>query len=160
MNNLLPLLIFTPFAIGLILCVWGGKLGSGAAKIGLSGLLLTFALAIATVAVADRTASATDVGLIQPSLYFNYFDFKFPFRMLGHPVHWKLAFGLDGVGSLMVLLTTVVSTCVGLAAMKQITSRLPMYLGLVLITQSLLLGVFMAMDVLTFYMFFEAVLMP
>jgi NADH-quinone oxidoreductase subunit M len=48
----------------------------------------------------------------------------------------------------------------GIAACKQITTRLHVYLGLILITQAILLGVFLAMDLLTFYMFFEAVLLP
>jgi NADH-quinone oxidoreductase subunit M len=161
MSNILPVLILLPLAIGLLVSVWGSKLGAAASKLGIAGLLATLVLAIIAVAnIGQLPDVAAANELIRPKLLVKYFTFDFPFRMQGHPVSWDLALGLDGIGGLMVLLTTIVSTCVGLAAMKQITTRLNVYLGLILITQSMLLGVFLAMDVLTFYMFFEAVLLP
>lgn len=60
----------------------------------------------------------------------------------------------------MVLLASIVTLAVLLTARNQITSRTDLYAGLVLITQSLLIGVFLAMDLLLFYLFFEAVLLP
>ena len=45
-------------------------------------------------------------------------------------------------------------------ATHQIRERLVSYLALILITQSMLLGVFLSMDLLSFYLFFEAVLLP
>lgn len=161
MNNLLPLLIIIPLAAGIIVSVWGQKLGSAAVKLAVVSLLASLVLSVVALVGLNQTPESTTlIGTIHPKLIYQYFSFEFPFRIKDQPVHWQLAFGLDGVGALMVLLTTIVSACMGIAACKQITTRLHVYLGLILITQSILLGVFLAMDLLTFYMFFEAVLLP
>ena len=75
-------------------------------------------------------------------------------------MRWKLQFGADGIGALMVLLTGIVGLVTMSLATIQIKERLPQYLALMLITQSMLLGVFLSMDLLSFYLFFEAVLLP
>ncbi|MEX0427409.1 NuoM family protein [Nocardioides sp. DS6] len=70
-------------------------------------------------------------------------------------VHWAL--GLDGLGRLMVLLTVALVPIVMLAAVKDHDRRWYAWaLGL----EAFALVVFCAQDVFTFYVFFEATLIP
>ena len=69
-------------------------------------------------------------------------------------VHFAL--GLDGMGRLMVLLTVALVPIVLIAA----RNHPPMWMAWALILQSTALGVFLAQDLFTFYMFFEATLIP
>lgn len=69
-------------------------------------------------------------------------------------VHFAL--GLDGMGRLMVLLTVSLVPIVLISARK----HPPMWMAWALILESTALGVFLAQDLFTFYMFFEATLIP
>ena len=69
-------------------------------------------------------------------------------------VHFAL--GLDGMGRLMVLLTAALLPIVLLAARK----HPPIWMAWALILESFALGVFLAEDLFTFYIFFEATLIP
>ncbi|BBH17863.1 NADH-quinone oxidoreductase, M subunit NuoM [Nocardioides baekrokdamisoli] len=69
-------------------------------------------------------------------------------------VHFAL--GLDGMGRLMVLLTVSLVPIVLVAARK----HPPMWMAWALILQATALGVFLAEDLFTFYIFFEATLIP
>ncbi len=60
----------------------------------------------------------------------------------------------------MVLLTGIVGLAVSVFSLRQIVNRSHHYVGLLLITQAMLFGVFMSMDLVSFYLFFEAVLIP
>ncbi len=85
-------------------------------------------------------------------------------------VPWIPAFGagwslrLDGMGLMMVLLTVVLTPAVLLAEWKLTDSLTSWgsraFFGLVLALESLSLFVFLADDVLLFYLFFEATLIP
>lgn len=74
------------------------------------------------------------------------------------------ALGLDGLGLLMVLLTAVLAPIVIIYEwnLAEETGRwnAGVYMGLVLMLESFSLFVFMATDVLLFYLFFEATLIP
>ncbi len=64
------------------------------------------------------------------------------------------------LGSLMVFLTGIVLAAASVFALSQVKEKLSQYIALLLITESLLMGVFLAMDLVSFYVFFEAVLLP
>jgi len=73
------------------------------------------------------------------------------------------ALGLDGMGLLMVLLTTLLVPVVMLAERhtdEEGRWGAHVWMALVLILESLSLYVFLASDVLLFYLFFEATLIP
>ncbi len=162
MQNVLPLLILLPLLAGLFLSVWGEKLGSTVGHFAVALLLTITALTVLVAWQTGATDSLLTSGTIRPRIVFSpeWFSLDLPLRVRTHPVHWQLALGTDGISSLMILLTTIISSCVGIAATRQVTTRLNVYLGLVMMTQAMLMGVFLAMDILTFYIFFEAVLLP
>jgi NADH-quinone oxidoreductase subunit M len=77
---------------------------------------------------------------------------------LGGGVAW--AMGIDGIALLLIELTLfLMPICIG-ASWRSIEKRVPEYMASFLIMQSLMIGVFTAQDLLLFYIFFEAGLIP
>src|SRR6056297_2666854 len=67
--------------------------------------------------------------------------------------------GVDGISVLFVMLTTFMMPLV-IAASWQVTHRVKEYMIAFLLLETLMLGVFMALDMVLFYLFFEAGLIP
>jgi len=67
--------------------------------------------------------------------------------------------GVDGISILFVMLTTFLMPLV-IAACWDVTTRVKEYMIAFLILETLMLGVFMALDLVLFYLFFEAGLIP
>ncbi|WP_417523833.1 NADH-quinone oxidoreductase subunit M [Marinovum sp.] len=71
----------------------------------------------------------------------------------------KYKMGVDGISVLFVLLTTfIMPLCI--AASWNISVRVKEYMIAFLVLETLMLGVFMALDIVLFYLFFEAGLIP
>jgi len=69
-------------------------------------------------------------------------------------------FGVDGVALLLVLLTTLLGVLAFLCSWTAIESREKEYYIFMLLLQTGMLGVFMAMDFFLFYVFWEVMLVP
>ncbi|MFK7743476.1 MAG: NADH-quinone oxidoreductase subunit M [Roseobacter sp.] len=67
--------------------------------------------------------------------------------------------GVDGISVLFVMLTTFMMPLV-IAASWQVETRVKEYMIAFLLLETLMLGVFMALDLVLFYLFFEAGLIP
>jgi NADH-quinone oxidoreductase subunit M len=67
--------------------------------------------------------------------------------------------GVDGISVLFVMLTTFIMPLV-IAASWDVTHRVKEYMIAFLLLETLMLGVFMALDLVLFYLFFEAGLIP
>ena len=67
--------------------------------------------------------------------------------------------GVDGISVLFVLLTTFLMPLV-IASAWNVTERVKEYMIAFLVLETLMLGVFMALDLVLFYLFFEAGLIP
>ena len=74
-------------------------------------------------------------------------------------IHSTFHVGVDGLSLTMVLLTTLL-TPVALLASFNITDRLKAYMFLFLILETGMLGVFMSLDLLIFFVFWEIGLVP
>jgi NADH-quinone oxidoreductase subunit M len=68
--------------------------------------------------------------------------------------------GVDGISLYFVLLTTFLTVVCFLSSWKVITQRVMLYVICFLLLESFTLGVFLSLDLLLFYVFFEAVLIP
>lgn len=68
--------------------------------------------------------------------------------------------GVDGISLPMILLTTLFGPIVVLCSWTYITSRVREFMACLLLTQGIMVGVFSALDVMLFYFFFEALLVP
>ena len=67
--------------------------------------------------------------------------------------------GVDGISVLFVMLTTFLMP-ITIAACWNVTHRVKEYMIAFLLLETLMLGVFMALDLVLFYLFFEAGLIP
>ncbi len=76
----------------------------------------------------------------------------------GYNIRYHL--GIDGISIYFVMLTTFLMPFVILAGWDAIQTRVREYMIAFLVLESLMLGVFSALDFVVFYFFFEAVLIP
>jgi NADH-quinone oxidoreductase subunit M len=72
----------------------------------------------------------------------------------------KYKFGIDGISLLLVLLTTLLGCISILSSWNAITERIKEYYAFLLLLQTGMLGVFMSLDFLVFYVFWEVMLVP
>lgn len=68
--------------------------------------------------------------------------------------------GVDGISMLFVLLTTLLTPICVLASWDSIKTRVKEYMIAFLILETMMIGMFVALDIVIFYIFFEAVLIP
>jgi NADH-quinone oxidoreductase subunit M len=74
------------------------------------------------------------------------------------PVAWKL--GIDGISLMLIMLSVfLMPICIG-ASWHAIKERVGLYMAAFLFMETLMIGVFAAQDLLLFYIFFEAGLIP
>ena len=68
--------------------------------------------------------------------------------------------GIDGISILLVMLTTLIMPLCVLASWSYIKTRVQAFMVCLLIMESAMLGVFMALDFVLFYILWEAMLIP
>lgn len=68
--------------------------------------------------------------------------------------------GIDGVALLLFMLTTVLTPVVILSAWNAVTERVKEFMIAILVLESAMLGTFIALDLILFYVFWEAMLIP
>jgi NADH-ubiquinone oxidoreductase chain 4 len=104
------------------------------------------------------------INLVVSLILFILFDFsnnQFQFVQ----EHYDMSFfdvylGVDGISIYFVLLTTFIMPIALLANWNSITENVKSYLIIMLLIETLLLAVFLVLDVLLFYIFFESILPP
>src|SRR6185295_18294879 len=69
-------------------------------------------------------------------------------------------FGVDGISALLILLTTMLGEIAILSSWNAIHERVRQYYVFLLLLQTGMLGVFCALDMFLFYVFWEAMLVP
>lgn len=79
---------------------------------------------------------------------------------LGAPGFFTLRFGVDGLSLYFVLLTTFTLPFCILASWENVRHSLKAYMITLLLIETLTLAVFLVLDVIAFYVTFEAVLIP
>ena len=68
--------------------------------------------------------------------------------------------GVDGISMPFVLLSTLLTPLAILASWRAITHRVREYMIAFLVLETMMVGMFVSLDMLMFYLFFEAVLIP
>ncbi len=76
------------------------------------------------------------------------------------PLGLKMAFGLDGLSLLMVILTSFVFLLALIASKSNIRAKHKFYYSMIFLLQTAVLGVFCARDMFLFFMFWELELVP
>jgi len=86
------------------------------------------------------------------------FQFVEEMDWLGGSIRYKM--GVDGISMLFVILTTFLMPLCILASWEAIDERVKEYMIAFLVLETLMIGVFCALDLILFYLFFEGGLIP
>jgi NADH-ubiquinone oxidoreductase chain 4 len=111
------------------------------------------------------TAFVTSIlNLILSLVIFILFDFssnQFQFVQEHYNMNlFDVYLGVDGISIYFVLLTTIIMPIAILSNWNSITENVKSYLIIMLLLETLLLAVFLVLDILLFYIFFESILPP
>tara|TARA_R110000751_G_scaffold14890_20_gene48359 strand:+ start:12453 stop:14096 length:1644 start_codon:yes stop_codon:yes gene_type:complete len=146
MDNILTLVTFLPLigALVLILVLRGEDAAAqlNAKVVALITTAATFLLSLVILGGFD--SSNPDFQFVEEGTWLMGLSYKM---------------GVDGISILFVMLTTFLMPIV-IGASWGVTSRVKEYMACFLILETLMLGVFCALDMFLFYMFFEAGLIP
>ena len=88
-------------------------------------------------------------------------DFQFVEYAVWMPafnINYKM--GIDGISMLFVLLTTLLTPICVLSSWECIQNRVKEYMISFLVLETFMIGMFCSLDMVVFYIFFEAVLIP
>ncbi len=143
---MLSLLVFLPllFAVAIVLIARTDALVSRYTALG--GALLTAALAVVIVLRFDFAGSG-----------FQLQERATWLPQIGASYH----LGIDGLSLLLVILTVAVTpVAILMASADNLSDRVPLYMALILLLETSLLGLFVSLDLVMFYIFWEAVLIP
>ena len=114
---------------------------------------------IKTIALATSI-----INLFLSLVIFIVFDFstnQFQFVQEYHEISsFDFYLGLDGLSIYFVLLTTIISPIALLSNWTSISENVKSYVIIILLLETLLLAVFLVLDILLFYIFFESILPP
>ncbi len=149
-NQLVLLLILFSPLIAAVLVLIIGRAGDGAAK----WSALIFSLVPLALTIYLWLA-------YQNPLYpANADGFKFVFSVPWLPqINSNFTIGVDGISLSMILLTAIL-TPLGIIISFKISDRLPLFMALLLGLTTGMFGVFMAMDLVIFFIFWEIGLVP
>ena len=148
MESLLSILIAVPVLGAVVTYVLGKKELAGDDFARISALVTT----LITLAVSLLVAAQFDANSPQFQMVEQYPWFK------GYAINYHV--GIDGISLPLILLTTFLMPICILCSWTSITSRVRDFMALFLLLEALIIGVFLALDLLLFYLFFEAVLIP
>src|SRR2546429_4861139 len=144
-SHLLTLVIFAPILGAVIIAFLPRDEGGQHKGVALLASLLTFALSVLLAAgfrPGARGFSFEQRSDWAPNLGFSYHV------------------GLDGVALLLVLLTTFLGPIVILSSWKYIQDRVKLYCISLLVLETAMIGTLAALDLVLFYVFWEAMLIP
>lgn len=146
--GLLTTLIITPLIGALVIAIFARNSDAGAASarwVALLTTLITFLLSL--LALTQFSTENAEFQLVEKISWFN--DYNISYHV-----------GVDGISLAMILLTTFLMPFCILCSWESIGKRVSEFMIAFLVLEALVIGVFAALDLLLFYVFFEAVLIP
>jgi len=143
---LLSVVIWLPIVFGGLVLATGNDRNAGMARwLALFGALLGLLVALPLYTGFDRMTSAMQFVELKP--WISQFN-----------IHYHL--GVDGISLLLVLLNCFFTLIVVIAGWQVIEKRVAQYMASFLIMSGLINGVFISLDAMLFYVFWEAMLIP
>ena len=141
--HILSTLIFLPLAGALLLFFVQNEYFARFWALGIA--TLTAILSIPLVSAFDQTSAK--------------FQFAEQFSWI-NSLNIQYVIGIDGISILLVMLTTLIMPLCILASWSYIKTRVQTFMICLLIMETAMLGVFMALDFVLFYILWEAMLIP
>lgn len=142
--SILSLVTFLPVISGILLFFVNSKNDRNYYYFAIAASLVNFILSLKLLGI-DLTSDSFQ--LVEK---FNFLD--------GYDI--KYALGIDGISALMIVLTTFLVPICLLVSIDAIKERVKEYVIAFLIMEGSVIGSFAAIDLLLFYIFFEAMLIP
>ncbi len=145
---LLSLVTFLPLlGAAIIFCITGRKemVARNARWAALWVSLFTFAVSLILWIEFDR--SSADFQFVEKAAWIPEFGINYHM-------------GVDGISMFFVLLSTFLTPICVLASWKAVETRVKEYMIAFLVLETLMVGMFCALDLVLFYIFFEGVLIP
>ncbi len=136
---ILTTMILVPLAASLLILLFGN-----ARMTALAGTLTNFVLAVILWMNFDNNTAA--------------FQFTENLSIFGTAFSYHL--GIDGIAMLLIVLSAFLMPLCILASWESIEKRLNEYMIAFLVMEALMIGVFSSLDIILFYVFFEAGLIP
>jgi len=138
--------VWLPIVFGILVFATGSDRNAQLARvIALIGAVLGIWVAIPLYTGFDRLTSSMQ--------FVEMYDW-----IRRYNIHYHV--GVDGISMLFVLLNSFFTPLVVIAGWKVIEKRVAQYMGAFLIMSGLINGVFVALDAVLFYVFWEAMLIP
>jgi len=142
---ILSLTVWVPIAFGIAVLALGNDRNPAPVRwTALAGSILGFLVCIPLWTGFQPTADMQFAELVPWIARFN--------------MHYHL--GVDGISMPLILLNSLMTVLVVVAHWEVITEKVSQYLAAFLIMSGFLNGMFAALDAITFYVFFEAMLIP
>jgi len=148
MNNSFPILsvlIFLPIVAACLMLFIKSKNYKNFFHFGLLISFITFVLSIKLLFSFDKANSA-----------FHFVEVFRVVRLDG----FKYYLGIDGISILMIVLTTFLTPICLAISINSVKTRIKEYVIYFLLLEGFVIGSFCALDLLLFYIFFEAMLIP
>jgi NADH-quinone oxidoreductase subunit M len=143
---LISLVIWLPILIGILVFATGGDENARLAKwVALIGSVMSLLVAIPLYVQFDPVM----VGM----QFVEYHSWIERFN-----IHYHL--GIDGISMPLILLNCFITPLVVIAGWQVISNRVSQYMGAFLVMSGIVNGVFSSLDVILFYVFWEASLIP
>lgn len=146
---LLLCLLFLPLAAALLLLPFWGK-PAVVRGVALAAGLLELTLAGAAFILQTKVPVSG-----APAGFFLYFDTPWI-----EPFGIRFSLGMDGISLLLALLTALVTTVAMLVSWRAINERIALHYLLILVMETGIMGVFLSLDLILFYLFWEMMLIP
>jgi len=132
---------------------------------GIFGISTGMSYQLLDISRIKKIALITSIfNLIISLIVFLMFDFsnnQFQFVQEYHQISsFDFYLGLDGLSIYFVLLTTIITPIALLSNWNSIHENVRSYVIIILLLETLLLAVFLVLDILLFYIFFESILPP
>ena len=143
-SNLLSFILFLPVVVAAIIALLPSKEKNLIRWVAFIGSLLALVLALVLWVKFEPN---------RPGFQFEELQIWY------QAIHSSYHIGVDGISLSMVLLTTILTPLVILASFK-IEDRVKPYMALFLLLETGMLGVFMSLDLLLFFVFWEIGLVP
>ena len=145
-THFLTFLVFAPAILGLMLLCFPERQAKLAKLLGL------------LVAICLFGVSLRALGFVPDGSGWLFLEHRPWFSVAGLPVDYRM--GLDGLNLWLVLLTTFLVPLTMLATWKSLEKREGRFAGLFLLLETGVLGALLSQDMLFFYLFWEAMLIP
>jgi NADH-ubiquinone oxidoreductase chain 4 len=124
----------------------------------------TYGSSIRTMYLKKIALITSLLNLVLSLILYTLFDFsnnQFQFVQENYDLSFfDIYLGIDGISIYFVLLTTIIMPIALLSNWNSITENVKYYLIIMLLLETLLLAVFLVLDILLFYIFFESILPP